>query len=129
MNPCLDLTGNITQYQISFQTGSVVSTENVNIARCTAGSCSHSFEPPSNTPSSYDSVSVAAENMVGVGAAETCTTQTISELLACINVFFLRLNITMKSSVHTNLGQPSTTGSGIEFSWICIVFIFSTQGD
>ena len=76
---CPGVTGNITQYQISFQTGSVVSAENVNIARCTAGRCSHSFEPPSNPPSSYDSVSVAAENVVGVGAARTCATQTISE--------------------------------------------------
>ena len=80
MDPCPDVTGNITQYQISFQTGSVVITENVNIAECTAGRCSHTFEPPSNPPSSYDSVSVAAENVVGMGAARTCTAQTISEL-------------------------------------------------
>ena len=76
VDPCPSVTGNITQYQISFQTGSVVTTEN---NRCTAGKCSHTFEPPSNPPSSYDSVSVAAENVVGVGAARTCTTQTISE--------------------------------------------------
>ena len=77
--------GDITQYQISFQTGSRVTTENVNIARCTAGRCSHTFEPPSNPPSSYDSVSVAAENVVGVGGARTCATQNISELnLPCI---------------------------------------------
>ena len=80
--------GDITQYQISFQTGSVVATENVNIARCTAGRCSHTFEPPSNPPSSYDSVSVAAENVVGVGAARTCTTQPIGEFnfYSCIVV-------------------------------------------
>ena len=72
--------GDITQYQMSIQTGSIVATENVNIAECTAGRCSHTFEPPSNPPSSYDSVSVAAENVVGVGAARTCTTQPISEL-------------------------------------------------
>ena len=77
---CQGPRGNITQYQISFQTVSVVDTESVNIARCTAGRCSHTFVPPSNPPSSYDSVSVAAENVVGVGAARTCTTQTISEL-------------------------------------------------
>ena len=77
---CQGPTGNITQYQLTFQTGSVVATESVNIARCTAGRCSHTFEPPSNPPSSYDSVSVAAENVVGVGAARTCTTQPISEL-------------------------------------------------
>ena len=85
VDPCPSVTGNITQYQISFQTGSVVITENVNIARCTAGKCSHIFEPPSNPPSSYDSVLVAAENVVGVGTARTCTTQTISELLYYIN--------------------------------------------
>ena len=55
-------------------------TENMNVASCTAGRCNHTFEPPSNPPSGYDSVSVAAENMVGVGAARTCTAQTISEL-------------------------------------------------
>ena len=55
------------QYWISFQTGYVVVTESVDSARCTAiaGRCSHTFEPPSNPPSSYDSVSVAAENVHG----------------------------------------------------------------
>ena len=77
---CRGPRGVITQYQISFQTGSVVVTENVNIARCIAGSCSYIFEPPSNPPSSYDSVLVAAENVVGVGAAKACTTTIISEL-------------------------------------------------
>ena len=82
MNPAVP--GDVTQYNISFKTGSVVATETVNIARCTAGKCSHTFEVPSNPPSSYDSVSVAAVNVVGVGAARTCTTQTISELsLSC----------------------------------------------
>ena len=80
MDPCPGISGDITHYQISFQTGSVVDTENVNISECTAGKCSHTFQPPSNPPSSYDSVSVAAENVVGVGAARTCTTQTIREL-------------------------------------------------
>ena len=80
LEPCPDVTGNITQYQISFQTGSVVATEIVNIARCTAGRCSYTFEPPTNPPSSYDSVSMAAENVVGVGAATTCITQMISKL-------------------------------------------------
>ena len=76
--PCVS--GDILQYQISFWTGSVVDTDNVNSDRCTTGRCSHTFEPPSNPPSSYDSVLVAAENVVGVGAARMCTTQTISEL-------------------------------------------------
>ena len=78
---CPGITGNITQYQISFQSGSVVATENVNITRCTVGRCNYTFEPPSNPPLSYDSVSVTAENVVGVGTARTCTAQTISELL------------------------------------------------
>ena len=72
--PCQDVSGNITQYQIKGIT------RNVNIARCTAGRCSHTFEPPSNTPSRYYGVSVAAVNVVGVGAARTCTTQTIRKL-------------------------------------------------
>ena len=78
VNPCIGLSGKITQYHISFQ---AMFSESVNVAECTAGKCSHTFEPPSNPLSSYDSVSVAAENVVGVGAASTCTTQPISELL------------------------------------------------
>ena len=74
---CPGPSGNITQYQISFQTGSF---ETVNIARCTAQRCKHTFEPAPNPPSSYDNVSVAAKNVVGVGAARTCTMQPISEL-------------------------------------------------
>ena len=74
---CPGPSGDITQYQISFQTRFF---ENVNITRCTAGRCSHAFKPASNPSSSYDSVSVAAENVVGVGAARKCTTQPISEL-------------------------------------------------
>ena len=81
MGPCSGVSEAIAQYQISFQT---VVTENVNITRCTAERCSHTFEPPSNPPSSYGSVSVAAENVVGVEAARMCTTQIISELLTTI---------------------------------------------
>ena len=78
---CPGPSGDISQYQISFQTGSsVVANQNMNITMCTAGRCSHSFEPPSNPPSSYDNVSVAAENVVGVGTARPCTAQPISEL-------------------------------------------------
>ena len=57
-----------------------MATENVNIAKCTARKCSHTFEPPSNPPSSYDSVSVAAENVVGVGPARNLTIQPICKL-------------------------------------------------
>ena len=79
------MSGNISLYQITFKThGSVVATESVKSIRCTAGRCSHTFEPPSNLPPRYDSVSVAAENVVGVGAARTCTSQTISKLLTMI---------------------------------------------
>ena len=77
---CPGQNGNITQYKISFQTQSLVKTENVNITSCTAGQCSHTFQPPSNPPSSYDHVSVAAENVVGVGGTRSCITQPISEL-------------------------------------------------
>ena len=80
-NPCTGVTGSITEYQISFKMGLFVAIENVNTARCINGGCSHTFEPHSNPPSSYsyDRVSVAAENVVGVGPARNCTTQTISE--------------------------------------------------
>ena len=56
-----------------------MSTENVTITNCNAGRCSHTFEPSSNSTSSYDNVSVAAENVVGVGAASLCTAQPISK--------------------------------------------------
>ena len=75
---------NITGYKIRFQANSSVIIKNVSISECTAGRCNHTFRPPSNPPSSYDSVSVAAENVVGVGDARICTTQTISELICCI---------------------------------------------
>ena len=61
-------------------------TENVTVAVCTAGSCSHTYEPASNPlngniPSSYHSVLVAAENVVGVGTSRNCIAQhSISEL-------------------------------------------------
>ena len=76
---CPVTSGHVTQYRISFQSGSVVYMQSVSLARCTAGRCKHTFEPPSNPPSSYDSVSVVAENVMGVGAARTCTAQGISE--------------------------------------------------
>ena len=83
-DPCPGVTGDITQYLISFEAGSVVATENVNIARCINGRCSYTFKPPSNPPSSYDSVSAAAENVVGRGAVTTCTTQTICKCPAVL---------------------------------------------
>ena len=80
MNLSLQDPGTSVQAQVetshSFQAGFAVDTRN---AECTARRCNHTFVLPSNPPSSYDSVSVAAENVVGVGAARTCTEQTISE--------------------------------------------------
>jgi len=82
---CPDPSGNIAQYQISFQTGSFVNSENVNIVMCAAGRCSHSYELTSNllngsVISSIETVSVAAENVVGLGATRTCAAHPISEL-------------------------------------------------
>ena len=77
VNPYLGVTGNVTQYQIGFGTKHTVDTQKVNITRCTNGRCSNTFVPPSSVP--YYSVSVAAENVVGRGAARTCTTQDISK--------------------------------------------------
>lgn len=69
------------QYQMSFQTGSFVATENVSTAKCTAGKCSNHFQPVSDLQNvdGFSSVSVAAENVVGEGVARSCTAQTISE--------------------------------------------------
>ena len=82
---CPGPSGDITQYQISFQTGSIVTTGITSPTECIAGICGYIYRPSSNllngnVRSSYDSVSVAAENVLGVGTARTCTTQPISEL-------------------------------------------------
>ena len=101
---CPGPTGNITQYQISFQTGSMV-TKIVPIGRCTAGMCNCSFVAPSNPPSSYDNVSVVAENVVGVGAARTCTPQNISELPTvmhepCLSSCVSQVTVDLKTLVY-----------------------------
>ena len=85
LGACQGPRGRITQYQIRFQVGSTVLTAvNVNISACTTERCSNTFNlsdvPSARIPSSYDSVSVAAINAVGVGAARTCTSQSISKL-------------------------------------------------
>ena len=104
---CPGVIGAITHYQISFHTASFAATEN--IMRCTARRCSHTFEPPSNPPSTYDSVSVAAQNVVGVGPAKTCTTQSIGELqvLSCCIQHFIMFLCTW-SMYRLYHGQPST---------------------
>ena len=89
LNPgktCPGPSGNLTEYRIDIRSGSFLYSEEVNVSMCTAGKCSHTFEPSTNLlngrlPSGYDSVSVVAKNMVGVGAARTCTTLHISEIL------------------------------------------------
>ena len=82
-DPCPGVSGNITQYQISFLAENVTITESV--SECVNGRCNLHIVPASNflngsVPLSYSRLAVAAENVVGVGAARTCTTQTIREL-------------------------------------------------
>ena len=72
--------GNVTQYQIKFENDTSVQTFIVNSTMCRDRTCNYTFEPPSNPPSSYDRVSVVAENVVGTGDARNLTTQPISEL-------------------------------------------------
>jgi len=76
---CQGPRGVVTQYHISFQTEFVVETENLNITRCRAGWCRHTFEPPLNHSSNYNQISVAAVNVVGMGISRACTTHPISE--------------------------------------------------
>ena len=118
VDPCPGLSGGITQYQIRLQLGSVVITENVNIAECTVGCCSHTFKPPSNPPSSYDSVSVAAENVVGVGAARTCTTQTISELISFLITFKIYCTISV-----VRRWSPINSFHSTSQCFVCVVMI------
>ena len=87
---CPGPSGNVTHYQINFQTGAFV--KNLAIYVCKGGKCSHTFEPPSNPPSSYYKVSVAAENVVGVGAVKLCSTQIISELVSIIIFSYCKAN-------------------------------------
>lgn len=84
LGTCQGPRGRITHYQIRFQVGSAVLTDvNVNISACTTERCSNTFNlsnvPSGRIPSSYDSVSVAAINAVGMGAARMCTSQSISK--------------------------------------------------
>ena len=84
LGACQGPRGRITHYRIRFQVGSTVLTDvNVNISACTAERCSNTFNlsnvPSGRIPSSYDSVSVAAINAVGMGAARACTSQSISK--------------------------------------------------
>ena len=76
---CQGPRGVTKQYQTTFQIGSYVDVVNVNSTICTAGRCSHTFQPPSNLSSSSGRVLVAAENVVGMGVKGACTTHTISE--------------------------------------------------
>ena len=83
---CLAPRGVIIQYLMRYHArssnGPFVVAENVNKSQCNSRMCWHSFEADINRLILYDSVSVAAENVVGVGPARTCTAQTISELLS-----------------------------------------------
>ena len=76
--------GIITQYLIRYYArslnGPFVVGESVDISQCNARMCRHPFERDMNRPTLYDSVSVAGDNMVGVGAERICTAQTISKL-------------------------------------------------
>ena len=75
---------------IRFQIGSFRETEYVNSSACRAERCSHTFNLlnvlSDSVFSSYVSVSVAAENVIGVGPARTCTIQTISQLNSIVLV-------------------------------------------
>ena len=84
---CQGPRGVIRQYQIGYQITSFYVHENVNTTTCRAERCSHTYNlrllNVEDVPPGYGSVSVAAENVVGFGAARTCTAQTISELKPC----------------------------------------------
>lgn len=105
---CPGPSGNVTQYQIRFQTGSSSINFTVNTTMCKARTCNYTFEPPLNPPSSYDRVSVAAENVVGMGMERDLTTQPISELsvisfisTSISHLFFIQLQwISMSLGVH-----------------------------
>ena len=74
---CPGSNGDITQYKINFCPRSYL---NVNLTACTVERCGHTFNLLNdNVTSRYDNVSVAAENLVGMGTAKACATLPISE--------------------------------------------------
>ena len=104
-NRCLGRRGQTTQYQIRLQVRSIVVTaENVNMSACRGEMCSHTLNlliaPGGSVFSSYDSVSVAAENVVGVGPARTCTAQPISKLNFKHHVVILFTMITIQMAFN-----------------------------
>jgi len=102
---CPGSSGNIIQYWIDIQSGTF---ENVNATKCTEERCNHVFQPATDdsVPSSYDSVSVAAENVVGVGAARTCTTQPIN----AINNLLFGTVVDVNSPVNATLNCTFLSG-------------------
>ena len=106
---CQGPRGVTRQYQIRFQIGSFKVYESVNTTACRAERCSHTYNllNVDSIPSSYDSVSVAAMNVVGVGPARTCTAQTISELQ-----FIMCSNIVFKLSIFIGIGSILRLGGG-----------------
>ena len=103
---CQGPRGVTRQYQIRFQIGSFKVYESVNTTACRAERCSHTYSllNVDSIPSSYDRVSVAAVNVVGFGAARTCTAQTISELqfIMCSNIAYMKCYHRRRK--HTRIG-------------------------
>ena len=73
---CPGSNGDITQYKINFCPRSYV---NVNLTAGTVERCGHTFNLSNDNITSRYDVSVAAENLVGVGTAKACATLPISE--------------------------------------------------
>ena len=96
---CPGPSGDITQYQISFHTGTVVYTQSMDPSECIAEICGYTYRPASNLlngsiPSNYDTVAVVAVNMVGVGAGKTCTEHSFSKLsTACKFLLYPRYQV------------------------------------
>ena len=91
------------QYQIRYQIGPFKVYESVNTTGCRAERCSHTYNLLNiDVPSSYDSVSVAAVNVVGMGPARLCTTQPISKLnSAMFSKFALLQNVAISGRSQT----------------------------
>ena len=105
---CPGSNGYITQYKINFSPRSYL---NVNLTACTVERCGHTFNLLNdNATSRYDNVSVAAENLVGVGTAKACATLSISE---CNYANLLKREFSIEevqifSPSHTLLSKQAT---------------------
>jgi len=92
-----------SHYQISFQTGYVVDTENVNVTVAQLESPATPLSHPQILPQAMTVVSVAAENVVGVGAARTYSSVSVLTSSQCCITYLLIASLPKNIVVSTSI--------------------------